>query len=66
MGATDLSRCHLQHGRVRRMGVYLRVSTATRTRHGDALTFDQDPAVQKQPLPELSVRTFEPTLLPVQ
>jgi len=31
----------------------VRVSTATKTRHGDALTFDQDPAVQEQPLREL-------------
>lgn len=38
---------------VKRAGVYVRVSTATRTRHGDALTFDQDPAVQEQPLREL-------------
>ncbi len=40
-------------GRVKPAGVYVRVSTATKTRHGDALTFDQDPAVQEQPLREL-------------
>jgi len=44
---------HSSAGKVKRAGVYLRVSTATRTRHGDALTFDQDPAVQEQPLREL-------------
>jgi DNA invertase Pin-like site-specific DNA recombinase len=38
---------------VKRAGVYVRVSTASRTKHGDALTFDQDPAVQEQPLREL-------------
>jgi hypothetical protein len=52
MGATDLSRCHLQYGKLKRIDVYLRVSTAARTRHGDALTFDRDPAIQKQLLPE--------------
>jgi len=40
-------------GKGKRAGVYVRVSTATKTRHGDALTFDQDPAVQEQPLREL-------------
>src|SRR6266849_4828282 len=39
--------------RVKRAGVYVRVSTAAKTRHGDTLTFDQDPAVQEQPLREL-------------
>ncbi len=33
--------------------MYVRVSTASRTKHGDTLTFDQDPAVQEQPLREL-------------
>ena len=40
-------------GRGKRAGLYVRVSTAAKTRHGDALTFDQDPAVQEQPLREL-------------
>ena len=44
---------HSSASKVKRAGVYLRVSTATRTRHGDTLTFDQDPAVQEQPLREL-------------
>ena len=39
--------------KVKRAGVYVRVSTAAKTRHGDVLTFDQDPAVQEQPLREL-------------
>ena len=32
---------------------YLRVSTASKTKHGDAIVFDQDPAVQEQPLRDL-------------
>ena len=39
--------------KVKRAGVYVRVSTASRTKHGDTLTFDQDPAVQEQPPREL-------------
>ena len=39
--------------KVKRAGVYVRVSIANRTKHGDTLTFDQDPAVQEQPLREL-------------
>ena len=35
--------------KVKRAGVYVRVSTASRTKHGDTLTFDQDPAVQEHP-----------------
>ena len=34
------------HGRGKRAGLYIRVSTAGKTKHGDALTFDQDPAVR--------------------
>jgi len=32
---------------------YLRVSTTNKTKRGDAATFDQDPAVQEQPLRDL-------------
>jgi DNA invertase Pin-like site-specific DNA recombinase len=32
---------------------YLRVSTASKTKHGDSIAFDQDPAVQEQPLRDL-------------
>ena len=37
----------------KRAALYLRVSTATKTKRGEALTFDQDPAVQEQPLRDL-------------
>jgi DNA invertase Pin-like site-specific DNA recombinase len=37
----------------RRAAAYLRVSTASRTKRGGVPTFDQDPAVQEQPLREL-------------
>ena len=37
----------------KRAAAYLRVSTATKTRHDGALTFDQDPAVQEHPIREL-------------
>src|SRR5689334_21956835 len=37
----------------RRAVAYLRVSTANKTRRGGVLTFDQDPAVQEQPLRDL-------------
>ncbi len=36
-----------------RAAAYVRVSTAKRSRHGDTLAFDQDPAVQEKPLREL-------------
>jgi len=39
--------------KAKRACLYLRVSTATKSQHGEALTFDQDPAVQEQPLREL-------------
>lgn len=35
---------------------YLRVSTTTKSQHGEALAFDQDPAVQEQPLRELAAQ----------
>jgi DNA invertase Pin-like site-specific DNA recombinase len=37
----------------RRAAVYLRVSTATKSRHGEVIAFEQDPAVQERPLREL-------------
>ena len=39
--------------KITRACLYVRVSTASRTRRGDTLTFDQDPAVQEQPLRDL-------------
>lgn len=33
--------------------LYLRVSTANKSRQGDAVTFDQNPEVQAQPLRDL-------------
>src|SRR5258706_15974630 len=36
-----------------RAGVYLRVSTASRTNRGETSTFDQNPAIQEQPLRDL-------------
>src|SRR5205807_7236402 len=39
---------------VKRAGVYVRVSTTSRTKHGDTLTFDQDPAVQFRSSPSAS------------
>ncbi len=33
--------------------LYLRVSTASKTKRGGAVAFDQDPAVQEKPLREL-------------
>jgi DNA invertase Pin-like site-specific DNA recombinase len=38
---------------VKRAAIYVRVSTARRSKHGEALAFDQDPAVQEKPLREL-------------
>ena len=40
-------------GRAKRVAIYLRVSTASRSRQGDRQTFDQDPAVQEGPLLQL-------------
>ena len=36
-----------------RCACYLRVSTASKSRQGDTITFDQNPEVQVQPLREL-------------
>jgi len=36
-----------------RAAAYLRVSTASKTKHGEISTFEQDPAVQEQPLRDL-------------
>jgi DNA invertase Pin-like site-specific DNA recombinase len=36
-----------------RAAVYVRVSTASKTKHAEGSTFDQDPAVQERPLREL-------------
>ena len=45
----------------RRACLYLRVSTVSKSRHGEALAFDQDPGVQEQPLRELAAqRRVEP------
>src|SRR5262245_51103700 len=41
-------------GKPRRVALYVRVSTATKSKHGDAGAFDQDPAVQEQPLREVA------------
>jgi DNA invertase Pin-like site-specific DNA recombinase len=37
----------------RRASVYVRVSTATKSRRGDVIAFEQDPAVQERPLRDL-------------
>jgi DNA invertase Pin-like site-specific DNA recombinase len=37
----------------RRASLYVRVSTASKSKHGSVLGFDQDPGVQEQPLREL-------------
>src|SRR6516162_5117672 len=37
----------------RRASLYLRVSTATKSRRGEVTAFEQDPAVQERPLREL-------------
>jgi DNA invertase Pin-like site-specific DNA recombinase len=39
--------------KIPRACAYLRVSTASKTKHGDTAAFDQDPAVQEQPLRDL-------------
>ena len=41
---------------MKRACLYLRVSTASKSKRGDASAFDQDPAVQEQPLRELLVQ----------
>ena len=38
---------------MKRAVAYIRVSTANKSRQGDALTFDQNPEVQEQPLREM-------------
>jgi len=38
---------------MKRAAVYIRVSTANRSRQGDAVVFDQNPEVQEQPLRDL-------------
>ena len=38
---------------MKRAVIYLRVSTSSRSKHGDKLTFDQDPAMQETPLRDL-------------
>ena len=43
-------------GAVRRACLYVRVSTASRSRRGESMAFDQDPAVQEQPLRQLSAQ----------
>jgi DNA invertase Pin-like site-specific DNA recombinase len=37
----------------KRAGIYVRVSTATKSRQGDGVGYDQNPAVQEQPLRDL-------------
>ena len=38
---------------MKRVAVYVRVSTASKSRQGDALTFDQNPEMQERPLRDL-------------
>jgi DNA invertase Pin-like site-specific DNA recombinase len=38
---------------MKRVAVYVRVSTASKSRQGDAVTFDQNPEVQERPLRDL-------------
>ena len=38
---------------MKRVAVYVRVSTANKSRQGDVVTFDQNPEVQEQPLRDL-------------
>jgi DNA invertase Pin-like site-specific DNA recombinase len=38
---------------VKRAALYIRVSTASKSQRGDAISFDQNPEVQEQPLREL-------------
>ena len=38
---------------MKRAVIYLRVSTSSRSKHGDKLTYDQDPAMQEAPLRDL-------------
>ena len=45
---------HVNVGRApKRAGIYVRVSTATKSRQGDTTGYDQNPAVQEQPLRDL-------------
>ena len=41
---------------MKKAAIYVRVSTANRSRQGDAVTFDQNPEVQEQPLRELAAQ----------
>jgi len=43
-------------GVVKHVCFYLRVSTASKSRRGDSTAFDQDPAVQEQPLRDLTAQ----------
>ena len=43
----------VQEGRNVTAAIYVRVSSASRSRHGDATSFDQNPDVQEQPLRDL-------------
>jgi DNA invertase Pin-like site-specific DNA recombinase len=43
----------LVRGTPKRAGIYVRVSTATKSRQGDSMGYDQNPAVQEQPLQDL-------------
>ena len=38
---------------MKRVAIYVRVSTASKSRKGDTVAFDQDPAVQEGPLRQL-------------
>jgi len=40
----------------RRAAIYVRVSTTAKTKRGDVLTYDQDPAVQERPLRDMVAR----------
>src|SRR5262245_29237243 len=42
--------------KAKRACLYLRVSTATKSQHGETKAFDQDPAIQEQPLRELALQ----------
>ena len=37
-----------------KVAIYIRVSTASKTKHGAEATYDQNPDVQEQPLRELA------------
>lgn len=57
-GAVGTARAALVHSEsrqrvVKRAAAYVRVSTTSKRRRGDALAFDQNPEVQEQPLRDL-------------